>query len=144
MPNKRYIGKVILKCKICSSDLRVFPCREKIALFCSRKCSQLGRDKLPRQILVCKHCGKDYTTFPSRENRRECCSKKCASSYRKGIPKKGNLVLVEERKNEYYRDKMLETKRKAFKMLGSRCLHCGFNDERALQIDHVNGDGAHE
>ena len=26
--------------------------------------------------------------------------------------------------------------------LGGRCVRCGFSDPRALQIDHVNGDGA--
>jgi hypothetical protein len=25
--------------------------------------------------------------------------------------------------------------------LGGKCAHCGFQDSRALQIDHVNGDG---
>jgi len=25
-------------------------------------------------------------------------------------------------------------------ILGGKCLHCGFSDYRALQIDHVNGD----
>ena len=26
--------------------------------------------------------------------------------------------------------------------LGGKCSHCDFNDSRALQIDHVNGNGA--
>jgi len=26
--------------------------------------------------------------------------------------------------------------------LGGKCSHCGFNDSRALQIDHVHGNGA--
>lgn len=25
--------------------------------------------------------------------------------------------------------------------LGGKCVRCGFSDSRALQIDHVNGDG---
>lgn len=29
-------------------------------------------------------------------------------------------------------------------ILGSRCVHCGFSDGRALQVDHINGDGAKE
>lgn len=28
-----------------------------------------------------------------------------------------------------------------FKDLGAKCNHCGFNDIRALQIDHINDDG---
>jgi hypothetical protein len=28
-----------------------------------------------------------------------------------------------------------------FKKLGDKCIKCGFSDRRALQVDHVNGDG---
>ena len=28
--------------------------------------------------------------------------------------------------------------------LGGKCQHCGFADERALQVDHVNGGGNKE
>ena len=31
-----------------------------------------------------------------------------------------------------------------FEALGSRCILCGFNDKRALQVDHVNGKGRQE
>ncbi len=27
--------------------------------------------------------------------------------------------------------------------LGGKCVRCGFSDPRALQIDHVHGDGSH-
>lgn len=29
-------------------------------------------------------------------------------------------------------------------LLGGRCERCGFNDSRALQIDHINGGGCHD
>jgi hypothetical protein len=29
-------------------------------------------------------------------------------------------------------------------MLGGKCVHCGFSDKRALQIDHINGGGSAE
>jgi len=29
-------------------------------------------------------------------------------------------------------------------LLGGTCVNCGFDDVRALQIDHINGDGAEE
>lgn len=37
----------------------------------------------------------------------------------------------------------LRQKRRAevLQVLGNRCSKCGFSDARALQIDHVNGDG---
>lgn len=28
--------------------------------------------------------------------------------------------------------------------LGGKCVRCGFNDPRALQIDHINGGGSKE
>ena len=34
-----------------------------------------------------------------------------------------------------------EQKEALYKLLGSVCKHCGFSDKRALQIDHINGDG---
>jgi len=35
-------------------------------------------------------------------------------------------------------------KRKLFDLLGGVCLKCGFTDERALQIDHIDGGGFYE
>lgn len=32
-------------------------------------------------------------------------------------------------------------KNKIFALLGDKCMRCGFNDKRALQIDHINGGG---
>lgn len=37
-----------------------------------------------------------------------------------------------------YRDKW---KNYIYSILGDKCFKCGFNDRRALQIDHINGDG---
>lgn len=33
---------------------------------------------------------------------------------------------------------------RAVQYLGGKCVHCGFEDERALQIDHINGGGRAE
>ena len=30
---------------------------------------------------------------------------------------------------------------KIYEIAGRKCCKCGFNDDRALQIDHINGDG---
>lgn len=39
--------------------------------------------------------------------------------------------------------KRKETRSRAFKLLGGAfCKRCSFSDERALQFDHINGDGA--
>ena len=37
-----------------------------------------------------------------------------------------------------------ERKKRIFMLLGNKCAHCGFNDPRALQIDHINGGGRKE
>src|SRR5437870_8547480 len=35
-------------------------------------------------------------------------------------------------------------RRKVLLRLGSSCVRCGFDDERALQVDHINGGGRQE
>lgn len=35
-----------------------------------------------------------------------------------------------------------DLKKKVYDRYGRKCKRCGFSDERVLQIDHVNGDGA--
>ena len=39
------------------------------------------------------------------------------------------------------RDARQQAKMEAFEALGCKCVHCGFSDLRALQIDHVYGRG---
>lgn len=45
-------------------------------------------------------------------------------------------------------EQQLRSKRKKrkeiLKILGNKCIRCGFSDKRALQIDHVNGGGCKE
>lgn len=36
---------------------------------------------------------------------------------------------------------MHKWKGEAFRLLGSKCIRCGFSDQRALQFDHIKGDG---
>ncbi len=60
----------------------------------------------------------------------------------------------EDRKNYYDENKMKErgthkkymTKMRTFILsrFGTKCNHCGFDDVRALQIDHINGGGRKE
>jgi hypothetical protein len=45
------------------------------------------------------------------------------------------------RANELNAESALRQKRRCFALYGSRCNRCGFEDERALQIDHINGPG---
>jgi len=37
-----------------------------------------------------------------------------------------------------------ERRNKTYDAMGGKCIKCGFSDYRALQIDHINGDGKSE
>ena len=53
-----------------------------------------------------------------------------------GIRPKGNYP------RSMYSAKVL--RQKIIEILGSKCVQCGYSDIRALQIDHVNSNGAYE
>lgn len=44
----------------------------------------------------------------------------------------------------YLRDRRRGERRKLIEAMGGKCVRCGFSDHRALQIDHVLGDGYSE
>jgi hypothetical protein len=44
-------------------------------------------------------------------------------------------------RNESLRKYSANLKNQIFDILGRKCVRCGFSDERALQIDHVNDNG---
>lgn len=45
------------------------------------------------------------------------------------------------KRTERERTKYNESRKIALEKLGNKCVRCGFNDPRALQIDHKNNDG---
>jgi hypothetical protein len=38
----------------------------------------------------------------------------------------------------------LELRKEIFRLLGNKCVRCGFADPRVLQIDHIHGHGTQE
>lgn len=48
--------------------------------------------------------------------------------------------MTYEAKKKKYQEKRNEI----FNLLGAYCKKCGFDDKRALQIDHINGGGSKE
>lgn len=46
--------------------------------------------------------------------------------------------------NSQYRKRRRRSRVNAIIMLGGKCRECGYDDIRALQIDHINGDGHSE
>lgn len=53
------------------------------------------------------------------------------------------MDLSPSTRNEYRRAWFQKVRLRAIDALGGRCVRCGFDvDARALQIDHISGDGA--
>ena len=46
--------------------------------------------------------------------------------------------------SERFRLARRERRDKCYTEMGGKCVECGFNDYRALQIDHINSDGKQE
>lgn len=49
---------------------------------------------------------------------------------------------VDRYKEGYYKRLNLKLRLKVLTHLGGKCSECGFDDVRALQVDHVNGGGS--
>lgn len=45
---------------------------------------------------------------------------------------------------EHERNKRIEVRKLILDKLGRKCVKCGFSDERALQVDHIKGNGREE
>jgi len=54
----------------------------------------------------------------------------------------GRFNANKEKHRNYGRVKSLKRKMKLVKKFGGKCACCGFDDWRALQIDHINGGGS--
>lgn len=80
------------------------------------------------KIKLCPGCGeeKDTTAF-GKANRRDGLRSYCKSC--ESVYQKARLNAIRE---------------KVYNKLGHACCRCGFEDKRALQIDHVNGGGNKE
>ena len=65
--------------------------------------------------------------------------------YRTGTyGKQAKERYLQRRKTESWKRIQREKRLLVLSKLGGKCCRCGFDDPRALQIDHVNGDGYKE
>jgi hypothetical protein len=88
------------------------------------KCSRTEiRHKAKGLCASCYEKQRDSTTITKRESQRK---------YRENNREK----VRESQRNEKKRKKD-----EIHYLLGCKCIKCGFNDSRALQIDHINGGG---
>jgi len=72
-----------------------------------------------------RFCEECTTLFFSNHPLKRFCSERCK-------------VRAEDRRRSH------ASKKEAYELLGNKCAHCGFDDARALQIDHVDGGGKKE
>lgn len=124
-------------------DLRPFDMATGIN-YC-KDCKKLLKPHRPvsgPQSIRCKSCHARYiVSLPHIiEKIRATTSKKIKQAWANGkydssSPDIDNMRgLKVKEKYRKYRDMI-------FAKLGEKCIKCGFNDRRALQIDHVNGGG---
>ena len=99
----------------------------------------------PKIKKQCKRCEKPFETV--NETRLYCakCTYPSRKKYRAAHLEKAKATTaawrVRRRKviREKFRRWRVQIKIKAFGLFGSKCQCCGFDDERALQINHRNG-----
>lgn len=100
------------------------------------KKGHIPANKKAAAFIVCKQCKKEFGVQPYREKTAAFCSPSCRATLNNQKEKhpnwKGGINY-----NVKYREDVI-------KKLGVRCKKCGFDDIRALQIDHVNNDGFKE
>lgn len=111
---------------------------------------------------ICVRCEAPFETwrYLVRQGRGRHCSDECRIAdqmdAREGQLTKAGLKSrrFREKNPEYYRtedkreykrvwmqNRMAGLKALIYEKLGDHCARCGFNDQRALCIDHVNGGG---
>ena len=93
------------------------------------RCSKCKKDKLSGQF---------YAGSGNARGFHAWC-KSCSSEY-----SKAKYILNADQNRKRSRLNQAEDRSAAIAVLGSRCVRCGFNDSRALQIYHINGGGWNE
>lgn len=85
--------------------------------------------------------------YKEHKAKRSFYSKKNYEKNKASILQKGKEYYylhrqeVIKRNQEYQKIKTRTWRKEIISLLGSRCVRCGFNDIRALEIDHIYGGG---
>lgn len=117
------------------------------------------------QNMICKGCGKDKPADEmarqggrrkdgQADDRYSCWCRDCYNtqrvkvrdtntSYQKQWRDK-NIEHARAYQREWRRNRFSEMRAKALEVHGSRCAHCGHDDIRVLEFDHINGGGNQE
>lgn len=102
-------------------------------------------EKWSRKYSECKNCGTIETKHKGNGLCQKCWEKliRNKTSKRKKWQKKYREINMERiRKNNNKYDHI--KRKEIIDALGGKCKRCGFDDIRALQIDHINGGGYQE
>ena len=112
------------------------------------KCSRCGIDKPPEKMTRNRSRKSGFSGYC------KSCSAERAKEWQRNNPQKvleiqrtytrRNRDKINARRREYSRRSYRENRGAAIQKLGGECAVCGFDDMRALQIDHVNGGGTAE
>jgi len=85
------------------------------------------------------HLNPGYYTDPQGYRRCLVCKRiNAARNYA------NHREIRKEQVREYHRLVRPQVRLKLLAEMGNRCIQCGFDDVRALQIDHVHGGGSQE
>lgn len=89
-------------------------------------------------ILACPECGSEFKPYPHDDRKKFCCHT-CALRFgrrRDALDVDGTRL----RRQRYHLRKRLAV----IQLLGAVCRRCGFNDARALEVNHIVGGGRAE
>jgi hypothetical protein len=125
-----------MKCLTCKNDIlgRI----RKTTKFCSPECYYKYRSFT--------YCGERHPNYKVRKKgfkfcpvcdveKPECEFFKNSATYDNLSSLCRNCVL------EDTKQRARRLRNAVIEFLGGKCIQCGFSDKRALQIDHINGDG---
>ena len=109
--------------KICPQCKNSFKTPASVQIYCNKRC--YGLSQRVEHPVTPRDC-----YFRNREKRL-----KQAQEYQ---------LKNRDRIRDYLREYSRKRRTKVIEFLGGKCKRCGFSDHRALQVDHVNGDGYKE
>lgn len=133
---------ILTPCVICG---KIFAKNAGEKNTCSKECRSSYTKKWKKKynernkkhkFFDCVICGEIFI----RVNNQKTCSNECSE-----ILAKKNKKKYYENNREYYRVKgntwKLMRRTKLIRFLGGVCVHCGFDNIQALEIDHIDGGG---
>lgn len=109
-----------------------------------KRCSRCWKTKSKEHFFL------DETKVCGLSSQCRDCVQERANEWKQKNPEKvkEEKDIYRSQHKEWLRDRhakqRYETKASIIDKLGGSCKRCGFSDHRALQFDHINGDGAKE